>query len=130
MTSYGWQERAACIGVSSMTSDHKERRAAAAERYCATCPVLDACAAAGDELGATFGVWGGRDRGTCVECGGRISLAHARPDGCCGAQCGQSWKNQRSCQVCGVRLRRRQSRACGNLCAGRLRARERKAVVA
>lgn len=42
-------------------SDLAEERALAAT-WCAGCPVLDECAAAGVEAKATFGVWGGVDR--------------------------------------------------------------------
>ena len=41
-------------------SDVAEERALAAT-WCAGCPVLDECAAAGVEAKATFGVWGGVD---------------------------------------------------------------------
>ena len=42
-------------------SDDPTTRAQAAE-WCAPCPVLTECAAAADELGERFGVFGGLDR--------------------------------------------------------------------
>lgn len=51
-----------CRGSSLWISDDAEDREAAA-RLCETCPVLAQCRAAGDELAATSGVWGGTPRG-------------------------------------------------------------------
>lgn len=41
------------------SDDAGDRRQAAV--LCRPCPVLEACAAAGDEARETFGVWGARD---------------------------------------------------------------------
>lgn len=43
------------------TSDHAKDRALTVER-CQVCPTLAACAAAADEAGEQWHVWGGRDR--------------------------------------------------------------------
>lgn len=47
-------------GDNPWLSDNHDQRARAVQA-CATCPLLEPCAAAADEVGETFGVWGGRD---------------------------------------------------------------------
>jgi len=57
-------DRVPCLGDPAWTSDDPDARSwAALVCVSAHCPAATACRAAAAEMGARFGVWGGRDRG-------------------------------------------------------------------
>lgn len=64
---YEWQLRGACRGADSALfflpererGPSKARRERAAKRVCATCPVIDRCAAFALTTREPYGVWGG-----------------------------------------------------------------------
>lgn len=61
-----WRHRAACRGFAlpetffPFPGQHQKR--AAAQNFCASCPVTVECAEFADQIGATDGVWAGVDR--------------------------------------------------------------------
>ena len=80
----------------------RKERVATAAAICATCPLIDACRQAADDIGADNGVWAGTDRDPkhgpvreqCGSVAGR--QAHRRAGEKLCDDCGEAWRQYKA----------------------------------